>query len=398
MRWGPTCLLAAMLAQPAMDHPALAQQPAGTQPAAPQPAATQPAAIQPAAAQPLDPGNPLQPQDGDVVLRNFALQAGGQIPALTLHYTTLGTARRDAAGKVTNAVLLLHGTTGTGKGYLVPTLADHLFRPNQPLDAARWFIVLPDGIGAGGSSKPSDGMHARFPHYGYLDQVEAQHAMLLAMGIEHLKLVSGISQGGMQAWLWGERFPDAMDALVPVASMPMQISGRNLIWRQIIIRAIRNDPAWNGGDYEPSHPPALWAQTAAPLFALMVGNPERLQALGPDRAATLAAYDALVAQYRARDANDTLYDFESSADYDPAGAVDRIRAPLLAINFADDEVNPAQFTATRQTVLRLKAGRFVLLPGGAGAFGHAGIFHADLWAPVMAKFLRDLPGWQAAGR
>ncbi|MDR3536866.1 MAG: alpha/beta fold hydrolase [Acetobacteraceae bacterium] len=340
----------------------------------------------------------LQPQDGDVELHDFALQSGEHIPLLKLHYTTLGTARRDAAGKVTNAVLLLHGTTGTGKGYLAPTLADNLFRPGQPLDVKRYFIVLPDGIGIGGSTKPSDGLHAHFPHYGYTDQVEAQHAMLLGMGIAHVKLVSGISQGGMQTWMWGERFPDAMDALVPVASMPMQISGRNLIWRQIIIRSIRNDPAWMGGDYDPAHPPTLWMQTAAPLFALMVGNPEKLQALGPDRAKTLAAYDDLVAQYRTRDANDYLYDFESSADYDPAGAVDRIKAPMLAINFADDAVNPVQFTATRQTIMHLKSGRLVVLPGGESGYGHAGIFHAELWGPAMAKFLHDLPGWQVAAR
>ena len=340
----------------------------------------------------------LQSHDGDVVVRDFALQNGEHIPVLKLHYTTLGTAQRDAAGKISNAVLLLHGTTGTGKGYLAPTLADNLFKPGQPLDVQRYYIVLPDGIGAGGSTKPSDGLHAHFPHYGYVDQVEAQHAMLLGMGIEHVKLVSGISQGGMQSWLWGERFPDAMDALAPIACMPAQISGRNLIWRQIIIRAIRNDPDWRGGDYDGAHPPTLWMQTAAPLFALMVGNPEKLQALGPDRTKTLAAYEQMVAQYRGRDANDYLYDFESSADYDPAAEVGRIKAPMLAVNFADDAVNPAQFAATEQTIARLKSAHLIVLPGGDAGFGHASIFHAELWAPPLAKFLNELPGWQQAGR
>jgi homoserine O-acetyltransferase len=338
----------------------------------------------------------FQPHDGDVEVRDFAFQSGEHLAVLKLHYTALGTAQRDAAGKISNAVLLLHGTTGTSKGYLAPGLADNLFKPGQPFDARHYYIVIPDGIGIGGSTKPSDGLHAHFPHYGYIDQVQAQHAMLLGMGIDHLKVVSGISQGGMQTWLWGERFPDAMDALIPVASMPMQISGRNLIWRQIIIRAIRNDPDWHGGDYEPAHPPTLWMQTAAPLFALMVGNPEKLQALGPDRAKTLAAFDDMVAQYRGRDANDYLYDFESSADYDPAADIGRIKAPLLALNFADDMVNPAQFAVTRQTIARLKSGRLVVLPGGDKGYGHSSIFHAELWGPSVVPFLDTLPGWRRA--
>src|SRR5690349_13644847 len=183
-----------------------------------------------------------QPQEGDVEVHDFTFQDGEHLPLLKLHYTALGTPQRDASGKITNAVVLLHGTTGTGKSFLMPILADHLFQTGQPLDAQRYYVVLPDGIGAGGSTKPSDGMQTRFPRYGYIDQVEAQHAMLKGMGIDHLKLVSGISQGGMQTWLWGERFPDAMDALVPVACMPVQISGRNLMWREIVIRAIRGDP------------------------------------------------------------------------------------------------------------------------------------------------------------
>ena len=331
-----------------------------------------------------------QPREGDVEVRDFALQSGERIPVLKLHYTALGIAKRDAAGKISNAVLLLHGTTGTSKGFLAPTLADNLFRPGQPLDTQRYYIVIPDGIGVGGSTKPSDGLHERFPHYRYADQVQAQHAMLLGMGIEHLKVVSGISQGGMQTWLWGERFPDAMDALVPIACVPAEISGRNLIWRQIIIRAIRNDPDWHGGDYDLAHPPTLWMQTAAPLFALMVGNAEKLQALGPDRTRTLAAIDGMVAQYRGRDANDYLYDFESSADYNPARDVGRIKAPMLAINFADDMVNPAQFVVTEQTIARLKSARLIVLPGGDAGFGHASIFHAELWAPSLAQFLKNL--------
>ena len=335
---------------------------------------------------------PAQPQEGDVVARDFAFQSGERMPQLKLHYTTLGTPQRDASGRIVNAVLLLHSTTAAGKLFLMPSLAGNLFRPGQPLDARRFFIVLPDGIGTGGSTKPSDGLHARFPKYGYIDQVEAQHAMLAGMGIDHLRLVAGISQGAMQTWLWGERYPEAMDALVAVACMPMQISGRNLIWREIVIRSIRNDPAWQGGDYDPKRPPTLWMQAAAPMFTLMVGTPKGMQQAGPDRARTLAYYDRLVAAYRGRDANDSLYDYVSSFDYDPLPAIGRIKAPLLQINFADDQVNPVDLSpAVRKTIARVPSARFVLLPGG---YGHGTIFHAEAWAGTVGEFLRELPKQQ----
>jgi homoserine O-acetyltransferase len=330
----------------------------------------------------------MEQAEGDVDVHDFAFQNGERLPLLRLHYTVLGTPQRDAAGKVTNAVLLLHATTGTGKTFLAPNLADSLFRPGQPLDVQRYFVVLPDGIGFGGSTKPSDGLRGRFPHYGYVDQVEAQHAMLAGMGIDHVRLIAGISQGGMQTWLWGERFPDAMDALMPIACMPMQISGRNLMWRQIIAGAVRGDPDWHGGDYDAAHPPTAWMRTAALLFAVMVGTPERLQAAGPDRAKTLAYNEELVAQYRGRDAGDALYDYESSGDFDPGPGLGRIKAPMLAVNFADDQVNPAQLTVARDTILQLPQARFVLLPGG---WGHATIFHAEAWADQLGPFLSGLP-------
>jgi homoserine O-acetyltransferase len=334
----------------------------------------------------------LQLQEGDVEVHDFAFQNGERLPRLTLHYTTLGTPQRDATGTVSNAVLLLHGTTGAGRDFLSPTIANHLFHPGQPLNAQRYYIVLPDAIGAGRSSKPSGGLQTRFPHYGYVDKVEAQHAMLQAIGIDHLKLVSGISQGGMLTWLWAERFPDAMDTLVPIACMPMQISGRNLLWREMIIRAIRNDPDWHGGTYDPAHPPTLWTQIAAPLFPLMASTPEKLQEMGPDRAKTLASYNALVEKWGGSDANDTLYDVASSADYDPAPAIDRIKAPMLAINFADDQINPIQLiAASQQTVARLPSGRLVITPGG---YGHAAVSHAETWVNQLGTFLDQLPGWK----
>jgi homoserine O-acetyltransferase len=331
------------------------------------------------------------PREGDVELHDFVFQNGTRLTTLKLHYTTLGTPQRNAAGKITNAVLLLHGTEATGKAFLNPTLAGALFQPGQPLDAQRYYIILPDGIGFGGSTKPSDGLQAHFPHYGYIDQVESQHLMLGHMGIDHLRLVAGISQGGMETWIWGERFPTAMDALVPIETMPTPISGRNLFWRQIIISAIKNDPGWNGGFYDQAHPPTAWRQIAGPLHLLMVGNPERIQLSAPDRAKSLAFYDEQANEYRIHDANDSLYDFESPFDYNPAPDIAKIQAPMLAINFADDEVNPEQLTPLmRQTIAKIPRARFVLITTDGVGYGHASISQGGLWAHYLVAFLQHL--------
>lgn len=336
-----------------------------------------------------DPAYPTT--EGDVTVHDITFHDGEKIADLKLHYTALGTPHRDDRGRVTNAVLLLHGTTGVGRNYLMPSLADSLFGPGQPLDAHRYYIVLPDGIGIGGSSKPSDGALSHFPHYGYIDQVDAQRWLLDGLGIDHLRLVSGISQGGMQTWLWGERYPEAMDGLLPIASMPMEISGRNLVWRRIVMRAIENDPAWHGGNYDPAQPPSQWMDTGATMFALMVGNPDRMQTAAPDRAATLAYIDTLIGQFHGRDAADTFYDFDSSRDYNPAPDVARIKAPLLAINFADDLVNPADLPVARETIKRLPHGRFLLLSPKPMGYGHAAIFQSSVWAEPLGKFLESLP-------
>jgi homoserine O-acetyltransferase/O-succinyltransferase len=329
--------------------------------------------------------------DGDVTLNEYTFVSGDIFAALKLHYTTIGTPRRDAEGHVLNAVLLLHGTGGTGKEYLQLDIADHLFKPGQVLDISRFYIVLPDGIGAGGSSKPSDGLHGKFPRYGYNDQVNTQQLTLAHLGVEHLKLVSGISMGGMQTWLWAERFPDAIDAAVPIASMPMQVSGRNLIWRQIIVRAIEDDPGWNDGNYETS--PTAWTEISAPLFAFMLSTPEKLQEAAPDRAKTLAWYGAAVAKWKTLDAANVLFSVRSSSDYDPAPMLSRIRAPLLAINFEDDVLNPVQLAPTvKQAIAAAPSARFQLLPGG---FGHSSIYHAGLWADAMGAFLAGVPSWKA---
>jgi homoserine O-acetyltransferase len=330
------------------------------------------------------------PQEGDYLARNFQFQSGEVLPEVRLHYTTLGAPRRGKDGQVNNAVLMLHGTTGTGRNYLAPSFAGELFGPGQPLDASRTYIILPDGLGRGGSSKPSDGLRTRFPRYGYQDVMAAQHLLVTqGLGVNHLRLVMGTSMGGMQTWMWGERYPDMMDALMPIASMPTQISGRNLLWRRIITEAIRHDPDWLGGEY--LVPPTHWV-TVAPLFTIMNDSAVRLQNQAPTRKAGDALYDQLVASIQKNaDANDYLYWFESSWDYDPEPGLGRIKAPLLAVNFADDQINPAELGVMDKLITRVPKGRLVLVPRSDRTIGHQTQTQAAVWKPYLEELLRGLP-------
>ncbi len=246
------------------------------------------------------------PTEGDYTIRDFPFASGEILPELRLHYRTLGKLEKNAQGKTTNAILIMHGTTGSGAQFIRSEFAGELFGKDQPLDATKFFIVLPDGIGHGKSSKPSDGMHARVPHYGYLDMVEAQYRLLTeGLGVNHARLVIGTSMGGMHTWLWGESHPDFMDALMPLASLPTQISGRNRAWRRMVIDAIRNDPDWRGGDYK-TQPPSL--RTAAEMLWFMSSNPVLRQKEAPTLAKTDEALDKFVADYlKTSDANDVLY-------------------------------------------------------------------------------------------
>ena len=330
------------------------------------------------------------PGSGIVTLPNFAFADGETLPALRLHYLTLGTPTRDAAGHVTNAVLLLHGTTGSADQFLQRGFSDALYGPGQPLDTTKLFLVIPDGIGAGASSKPSDGLHTRFPRYGYRDQVRAQHDLLAAIGVSHLKLVLGTSMGGMQTWLWGETYPEASDALVAVASTPAAISGRNMMWRQMVSEAIRADPDWHGGDYAKEAPPHDWTRSVMPLFAVMTGNADQLQKEAPTRAKAISLVDDAAARGAKADASDYLYTFESSADYDPAPNLGRITKPMLAINFADDLINPPDLLNLPKASNVTAA----MLPGGPDSYGHQTLAHAARWAPPLNAFLNGLPGWR----
>ena len=328
------------------------------------------------------------PVEGDFVLRDFKFTSGVAVPELRIHYRTIGALRRDAGGKVTNAVLITHGTTGSGVQFLAPTFAPELFGAGQPLDATKYFIVLPDSIGHGKSGKPSDGLRAKFPHYGYSDMVEAQYRLLTeGLGVNHARLIMGTSMGGMHTWVWGEQHPDFMDALLPLASLPTQISGRNRVWRRMAIDAIRGDPEWQGGEYQ-KQPQSL--RTGAQMLYLMSSNPVLRQAETPTLAQTDAALDAFVANYfKTGDANDYLYALEASRDYDPGPGLEKITAPLLAINFADDLINPPELGILEREIKRVKPGRAITILFSDKTRGHGSHTVAALWKDELMHLLAE---------
>jgi homoserine O-acetyltransferase len=331
------------------------------------------------------------PTEGDFTIRDFKFQSGETLPELRLHYRTLGKPEKDAEGKTTNAILIMHGTTGSGAQFIRPEFAGELFGKDQPLDATKFFIVLPDGIGHGKSSKPSDGMHAKFPRYGYLDMVEADYRLLTeGLGVNHARLVMGTSMGGMHTWLWGELHPDFMDALMPLASLPTQISGRNRAWRRLVIDAIRNDPAWEGGEYPAGagQPPSL--RTAAEMLWFMSSNPVLRQKDAPSLAKTDEVLDKFVEQIvKTDDANDVLYALEASHDYDPGPGLEKIRAPLLAINSADDLINPPELAILEREIKRVPKGRAVVIPLSDKTRGHGSHTVAALWKDQLVQLLKE---------
>jgi homoserine O-acetyltransferase len=328
-----------------------------------------------------------EPVPGDYVIRDFRFASGETLPEVRIHYRTLGKPRRDGRGIVRNAVLILHGTTGSGEQFLRPGFAGELFGRGQPLDAGHYYVILPDGIGHGKSSKPSDGLRARFPGYGYRDMVAAQHRLLTeGLKVDHLRLVLGTSMGGMHTWLWGETYPDFMDALLPLASLPTQIAGRNRLWRRLVIDAIRHDPAWKGGEYQ-SQPPSV--RTAAEMLMLMSSNPVLRQKEAPTLREADAQIDAFVArQVKLLDANDVLYALESSRDFDPGPGLEKIRAPLLAVNSADDLINPPELGILERAIKRVKRGKAVVIPASAQTRGHGTHTLAAVWKHQLEGLLK----------
>ena len=332
-------------------------------------------------------GQSLRPTHGDFVIKNFRFTSGEVLPELRLHYRTLGKPERDATGRVRNAVLIIHGTGGTGGQFETPSFAGPLFVRGGVLDATRYFLIMPDALGFGQSSKPSDGLRARFPRYGYIDMVTAQYRLLTeGLRVNHLRLVMGTSMGAMHTWLWGERYPDFMDALMPLGSLPTQISGRNRLWRRVIIDAIRNDPEWNGGNYS-TQPQSL--RTAQLMLFLVGGNPIIRQQMMPTLAESDRILDLVIANgIKASDANDVLYAFEASRDYDPGPELEKIRAPLFAVNSEDDFIDPPELGILEREIKRVPKGRAIIIPLGPETRGHGTHTIAALWKHYLAELLK----------
>jgi homoserine O-acetyltransferase/O-succinyltransferase len=330
------------------------------------------------------------PVEGDFVARDFRFSSGDTLPSLNLHYRTIGTPRKDASGVVRNAVLILHGTGGSGAGFLSQTFGGELFGSGQLLDATRYFIILPDGIGHGKSSKPSDGLRARFPKYTYDDMVRAQHAMLVdGLKVMHLRLVLGTSMGAMHCWVWGEMYPDFVDGLVPLASAPTAIAGRNRVMRRMIMDAITHDPAWKNGDY--TEPPRQGLTGAVNLLMMMTSSPLQWHKSGATRDAADKWYaDQIASRVAATDANDMLYQYNASRDYDPSPNLEKITAPVLAVNSADDVVNPPELGLMEKLMPRVKRGRYILIPTSDETRGHGTHSLPKIWGRHLAEFMKEL--------
>jgi len=319
------------------------------------------------------------PVEGDWIVRNFRFHTGEVLPELRLHYATVGA----ASGQ---PVMLLHGTTVSGRVFLGSQFADELFGPGQSLDATRFFIILPDSIGHGTSSKPSDGLKGHFPHYTYDDMVRAQYRLLTEhLGIRHLRLIIGGSMGGMHAWMWGEMYPDLMNSLVPLQCLPVEIAGINRMLRRVVIDGIRNDPEWRNGDYQSQPIRGLIAARVG--FLALNGNPVQLYRSSPTQEQADVAFDRMMSQVGNSDANDILYATDASRDYNPAPRLDKIRARVLAINTADDSVNPPELGVMEREVKRVKNGAYVLIPRSDDTNGHVSYYIGKLYTKYLADLL-----------
>jgi homoserine O-acetyltransferase len=326
------------------------------------------------------------PQEGNYVAHDFHFKSGEAMPELRLHYATFGKPARDGNGRVTNAVLILHGTGGSGRQFLQRQFADVLFGAGQLLDTGRYFLILPDGVGHGQSSKPSDGMHAHFPQYDYDDMVAAQHELLeKGLGVNHLRLIIGTSMGCMHTWVWGETYPDYADALMPLACLPVQIAGRNRIWRKMVIDGIRHDPDWKNGDYSTEPWAAMQLSTD---FLLIAGStPLPMQNSWPTRDAADKYFDDYFKRTTATfDANNTLYAVSASRNYDPSSQLEKITVPVMYINSGDDFINPPELGIAEREIKRVKRGEFVLIPSSAETHGHG----THTWAVFWQRYLKQL--------
>lgn len=327
--------------------------------------------------------NAPQPGEGTWIVKDFRFHTGEVLPELKLHYTTLGPPTGEP-------VLVLHGTTGSGTGMLGPNFGGELFGPGQPLDANKYYVILPDAIGSGNSSKPSDGLRTKFPKYNYDDMVDAQYRLATEhLGVRHLRLVIGNSMGGMQTWIWAQRYPDYLDIAVPMASLPTEMSGRNWIMRRLIIDSIKNDPEWMDGNYT-RQPRSLQYASVFYGFATNGGNQALFKAAPTRERADKLLESRLIGQFNG-DANDHLYQWGSSRDYNPSPGLEKVKAALLAINSADDERNPPELGVLQNEVKRVKNGRYLIIPGSENTAGHGTTAQAKFWKQNLAELLQSAP-------
>jgi homoserine O-acetyltransferase len=345
-----------------------------------------------AAAAAAQPDYSAQLREGDALLRDFRFRSGERMAELRIHYATLGTPRRDARGAVTNAVMVLHGTGGSGRQFLQPQFSTELFGPGQPLDIGRYYVILPDGIGHGKSSKPSDGMRMRFPKYDYDDMVEAQRRMLVeGLGVTRLRLLMGTSMGCMHGFVWAEAHPEFARAMMPMACLPVEIAGHNRMWRKLVVDGIKADPAWADGEY--SSQPAQGLRTAVSLLQVAGFAPLYLQKAFPTRdSADAYIIDRVAKDLPTRDANDLIYQVEASRNYDPWPRLERIRTPLTWVNSSDDFINPAEYGIAEDAARRLRTGRYVLVRATSDTRGHGTHTWAKFWRQELIDLLARTGG------
>ncbi|MDB5111322.1 MAG: hypothetical protein JWR67_2436 [Mucilaginibacter sp.] len=328
-----------------------------------------------------------EPLEGDYIVKNFQFESNESLPELNLHYRTIGKPQKGKDGKINNAVLIMHGTTGSGAGFTNAGFGGRLFGPGQLLDAGKYYIILTDAIGHGKSSRPSDGLHMKFPKYTYNDMVKAQYLLLTQhLGVNHLRLVMGTSMGAMEAWVWGYTYPDFMDALMPLASLPVEIAGRNRMLRKMAIDLIEMDPEWKGGEYTSQPKVGLTGAISSLIF--MVSSPLQMQKNGPTREKAEAALASTEARYQSSlDANNFIYAFDASRNYNPEPFLSKIKAPLFAVNSADDEVNPPELGLMEPNIKKVAKGRYILLPITNETSGHGTHSNPAVWGNYLKELL-----------
>ncbi len=328
----------------------------------------------------------LEEIERNFFIPNYTFQNGQQHTNLKIHYATLGTPQRDANSNITNAVLVLHWTGASGSALLTPSFKQEFYGPGKPLDATKYFLIFPDSIGHGKSSKPSDGLRTQFPNYSYQDMVDLQHKLVTeGLGITHLKMILGTSMGGMHTWLWSELYPDFMDGIMPIVCAPARVDGRNLLWRQMVINAIQTDPSWNNGNYT-SPPAGLLASW--PFARMLLDGVPHLQATISDVSAASEFIQDAVKEAEQKDANDLIYVLNASHDYNPEPNLSSIQAKVFALDFTDDQLDPAELGVLTTLIKQVKNGHLAMQIGTSKSYGHLTMAHPELWVDHLADFVR----------